>query len=268
VKISILLIAVISLAVGAASADLLQWQVKCGLADNQSPYGNDFSTRFGVAPGANWDFDVNDAAHPPVTAPLTDLAWMYSPRYYELYKSAENEGVAPHDVLNLAGTMVVFHWDEPLVWPPPNHGSGDPPTYPDTLLLKDARAPVLTIGEPELWMVEAYAPIKGQTCSFAWEWNQEPGFEVPQKMAVQVWLNPDLETRGYTKDVVLNDWGDGKWKITGIPQWGQIKIGTKYYPLEHDWVIQATLVPEPAVAQLAGLLLGIAGLGIARFRRK
>jgi hypothetical protein len=263
-RTSILLVAAVLFAAGAAPADLMQWHVRCGLTDNAAPYGSDWSTRFGVAEGATWEFDVNDSAHPPVCDPRHDLAFIYSEDYYTVYRDRVLHDVGP------------FHWDEPVGWPPPDgrHGAGVP-LYPDTGLLNDARMPILTAGEPEIWLVTAYAPLSpndppygSATCSFIWEWNREPGYEVPELMVVQIWGNPELESVGIYGDMVLNEFGPGYHIIRGIAQWGTIKVGTKYYPIEHDWIIQATLVPEPAVAPLAGLVFGIGGSGIRRLRRE
>lgn len=249
--------------VGAASADLLNWQVKCGLGDNVYPYGNDFSTRFGVASAGTWNYDGNDAAHPPVADPTHDLAFIYNRNYYQVYRDM---------ILHDAGP---FHWDAKVGWPPPwgGHGSGSAPSYPNPGLLKDTRAPILVAGQPEIWMVYAYAPNGPNnpdndhaTCSFKWEWNTEPGFEVPDGIQIQIWGNPQLESIGIYGDLILNEFGPGPHVLQGIPQWGLDENGE--LPVVSKWIIQATLVPEPAVAQLAGLVFGIAGLGIARFRRK
>jgi len=268
VKTSVLLLALTLLAVGAASASLDSWQIKCGLGDNVYPYGNDFSTRFGVDANGTWNYDGRDAVHPPVGDPVHDLAFIYAASYWRVY--AEQ---TPHDVGKL-------HWDAPVGWPPPwgNHGDGTKPSYPSPGLLKDTRYPVRYIAQPEFWRVAAYAPlgpnnpdINDATCSFMWFLNEEPGFEIPDSFVVQLWGNPDLETAGYYGDQILFEKGmaAGAYKIPGIKQWGgHLDDEGNFIPDAHYWIIQATIVPEPAVAQLAGLVFGIAGLGIARFRRK
>jgi hypothetical protein len=250
----VLLLAAMLLTVGAVSADLQNWQVKCGLGDNVYPYGNDFSTRFGVDPAGTWAFDGRDAAHPPVADPSKDLAFIYQDKYDTVYA-----GQTPHDV-------PPFTFDAPIGWPPPwKPGAGDP-DYPFPGALKDTREPILVAGQPELWLVYAYAPNTGETCSFIWEWNTEPDFMVPAAMDVRIWANPELEAAGVVGDLILNKEEPGVYKVEGIPQWGwNDNYGV---PIRKQWVIQATLIPEPAVAQLAGLVFGIAGLGIARFRRK
>jgi hypothetical protein len=260
-RTSILLVAVALLAAGAASPDLMQWQVKCGLGDNRYPFGNDFSTRFGVMEGSTWEYDLNDAAHPPIIDPVHDLTFIYHRYYYKVYRDN-----VLHDVYWKG--RLRYHWDAPVGWPPPygRHGTGVP-DYPSPGLLKDVRMPVLTRGEPEIWLVHAYAPLgpenpdyDSETCSFLWEWNQEPGFEVPPAMVIQIWGNPDLESIGICGDLVLNDFGPGKHALTGIPQWGLSEEDMDY----HRWVIQATYVPEPAVGQLAGLVVGMVGLIVRR----
>jgi hypothetical protein len=262
VKTSVLLLALTLLAIGAASASLDSWQIKCGLGDNVYPYGNDFSTRFGVDPQGTWNYDGRDAVHPPVGDPQHDLAFIYDGTYNSVYKSE-----IPHD----AGP---FHWNAPIGWPPPwNPGAGTP-SYPTPGLLKDTRAPILMAGQPEFWKVKAYAPlgegnpdIDDAACSFIWYVNTEPGFEVPDSFLIQLWGNSDLEAVGIVGDLILFEKGmAGEYKIPGIPQWGWNP--DLEAPNKHSWIIQATIVPEPAVAQLAGLVFGIAGLGIARFRRK
>jgi hypothetical protein len=259
---SILLVAAALFAASAASADLTQWQVKCGLLNDVYPFGSDFSTRFGVMEDSNWKYDVNDAAHPPVIDPMHDVAFIYSKNYYTVYRD-----MVLHDVGS-------FDWDEPVGWPPPygRHGAGVP-DYPSPGLLKDTRMPVLRVGEPEIWLVYAYAPLgpgspdyDNETCTFGWDWNMpgEEDFWVPERMIVQIWGNPDLESVGIYGDLVLNGFGPGVHKIDNIPQWG-VNMDVEL-PVYHHWVIQATYVPEPTVAQLAGLVFGIAGLGLARFR--
>jgi hypothetical protein len=268
VRTSILLVAAILFVAGAASASLLQWQVKCGLGENLYPFGNDFSTRFGVMADSNWKYDVNDAAHPPVIDPVHDLAFIYSKNYYQVYRD---------QILHDAGP---FHWDAPVGWPPPygRHEAGVP-DYPSPGLLKDTRMPILTAGEPEIWQVTAYAPLGpnnyddlgnpyNEVCSFIWEWNMpdQEDFWVPDGMQIQVWGNPELESAGIYGDLILNEYGPGRHVIPGIVQWGLNEEGDA--AVSKKWIIQATLIPEPAVGQLAGLVFGIAGLGIARFRRK
>jgi hypothetical protein len=266
VKTLVLLLALTLLAIGAASAGLTSWQIKCGLGDNVYPYGNDFSTRFGVDPAGTWDYDGRDAVHPPVGDATHDLAFIYDKDYYKVYRDK-----IPHDV-------GAFHWDAPVGWPPPwgNHGGGAAPNYPNPGLLKDTRAPILAAGQPEFWQVKAYAPlglfnpdISDATCSFIWSLNMEPGFEIPDNMVVQLWGNSDLESVSIFGDLILFEKGmaAGEYKIPGIPQWGMTDDSGEF-ALKHTWIIQATIIPEPAVAQLAGLVFGIAGLGIARFRRK
>jgi hypothetical protein len=262
----VLLLAVMLLTGGAVVADLEHWQVKCGLGDNDYPYGNDFSARFGVDPDGTYDYDGRDAAHPPVADPQHDLAFIFHERYYRVYRDQ-----VPHDV----GPFV---FDSPLGWPPDDrHGDGTAPDFPVPGLLKDTRMPFDVAGSPEIWLVYAYAPCgpgnpdeehNSSTCSFIWEWNTDDDemFHVPASMDVRIWGNADLESAGIVGDLVLSDYGPGIHKIEGIVQWGW---NNDYdVPIKHEWVIQATIVPEPAVAQIAGLVFGIAGLGIARFRRK
>jgi hypothetical protein len=231
------------LTVGAVSADLNNWQIKLGLGDNVYPYGNDFSTRLGVDPNGTWDYDARDAVHPPVGDPTNDLAFIYNRRYDLVYT------------------------DQGWGWPPPwgNHGGGAQPNYPAPGLLKDTRAPVTGFNEPEYWRVQVQAPKAGEVASFIWELNTEPGFEVPAEIVVKILANEDLAAAGIVGDLVLTDAPAGVNKITGIPQWG---LDDNDEPIRHFWVVEASIIPEPAVAQLAGLVFGIAGLGIARFRRK
>ena len=264
-RIVILVIAAMLLVVGAASASLDNWQVKCGLGDNVAGYGNDYATIFGVAPTGTYTMDGDDASHPTISSALNDLGFIYVDTYSDVYENQILHPVGP------------FSWSAPVGWAPPwgGHGDGTLPDYGSDApgLIKDTRAPVLGVGEPEIWQVMAYAPNDGETCSFIWDWNSAPGYEVPDNMEVKIWGNSQLESAGIYGDLVLSNSGDGVHKIEGIAQWGtttiEIMPGVFYtYANPSVWVIQATLVPEPAVAQLAGLVLGIAGLGIARFRRK
>jgi hypothetical protein len=137
------------------------------------PYGNDTSTRFGVDPDGTWDYDGRDAAHPPIADPEHDAGFIYDERYYQAYQDAG------------------YGW--PPAWDP---GRGTP-DYPTPGLLKDTRAPISVVGQPEFWQVKAYAPNNPQTetISFIWEVNGDPGFEIPLdgSMYVKVLGNSDLE---------------------------------------------------------------------------
>jgi hypothetical protein len=236
----------------AAMADRGNWLVRCGLDDNLAPYGNDFATFFGVAPLGTWDFDLKDSAHPPIFG--TDLGFIYDDDYYKLYRDW-----VPHDV----GTQ---RWTEPVGWPPPWKPWIDGiPTYPYQGLIKDIRELIVEPLCPELWQVNVYAPIAGETCSLDWFWFTDSEWEVPPWIQVQVWGNPDLESAGVEGDLILNEFGPGEHKIPGIAQWG-VDEDTDM-PIKHLWVIQATaLIPEPVAVSLAGLALGLAGL--ARIRRR
>jgi hypothetical protein len=240
----------------AAVAGEDNWQVKCGLDDNPYPYANDPATRFGVAPQGTWSYDDWDAPHPPIPeGDLRDLAFIYSKDYYKLYRD-----YVLHDV----GTR---HWTDPVGWPPPwKPWIGGIPAYPSPGLLKDIREPIVEPLCPELWRVMAYAPNAGETCSFVWYWCTEPGYEVPPWIQVQVWGNPDLEAVGVYGDLVLNEFGPGEHRITGIPQWG---MDEDDIPIMHYWVIQATsLVPEPGAVSAAGFAVGFVALVTARLRRQ
>lgn len=245
-RTSVLLLALMVLVAGAASAADNNWQIKLGLGDNVYPYGNDFSTRLGVDPAGTWNYDARDAVHPTVGDPENDLAFIFANTYWQEYNTRGG-------------------------WPPADgrHGTGTKPSYPSPGLLKDTRAPLLwpkDVFKPEYWQVKLQAPKEGETCSFIWELNTEAGFEVPHGIVVKVLANDQLAAAGVVGDLVLTDAGNGVHKITGIPQWGYDYDNG--IAIKKTWVIEATLVPEPAVAQLAGLVFGIAGLGIARFRRK
>ena len=261
----VVVVVLTSLAVGGASASNDSWQIKPGLTDNVYPYGSDCSTRFGVDPHGTWDYDGRDAVHPPVGDPAHDLAFIYSQDYYKVYRD-----MIPHD----AGP---FHWGAPVGWPPPWKPwipPGDHPRYPTPGLLKDTREPGYRGAVLEFWLAKAYAPlgvnnpdIDNGTCAFAWYLNREPGFEIPDFITLQLWGNSDLEAVGVVGDLILSEKGmaAGEYKIPGIPQWGLLKDGET--PSRHDWVIQATYLPEPPAAQLVALACGAVGLGVARFRR-
>ena len=233
------MVAVVFLVTGAVSTDVFNWTIPCGGTDNLYPYGNDWKVRFGVDQNGTWDYDVKDAVHPPIGDPDHDLGFILSEDYSQIYLGAygrDNYG-----------------------WPPPwgRHGGGDVPDYPSPGLLKDTRAPITEPGEPEFWLAKVYVPNAGYTFSFVW--SIEHDFPL-QAVVAKVWGNPDFEAAGWYGDLILTDRGRGDFKLAGIPQWGQ---GA------HNWVIEAHhVVPEPAVGQLAGLALGLAGLVWVRLRRK
>jgi hypothetical protein len=238
--------ALLFLAVTGVGADPFEtWQIECGLGDNQYPHGNDQGTRFGVAPGATWDYDACDAAHPCLCDPDNDIGWMYGSKYWELYVQ---EGIG---------------------WPPPWGEDWGVPQYPPPGLLKDMRAPFHAddFGHRELWLVKAYAPVQGYTCSFIWSINFDPAHRVPDDVRFYaiLWGNQDLEDVGIHGDLDLLALGDGQHKIPNIPQWGLNEYGTA---IRHEWVLEAGIAPEPGMIGAAGLLLGMVAIAGASRRRK
>jgi len=221
-----------------ASASINSWQVKLGLSGNTYPYGNDFSTRFGVDPEATWNYDSRDAVHPTVSDPVNDVAFIFSSQYYKDYQN--NGG-----------------------WPPADgrHGTGTLPSYPSPGLLKDMRAPILTDNTPEYWRVSLQAPRAGETVTFEWDLNSEAGFEVPANMSIIILANADLAAAGITGDLDLLKQGNGRHTVVGIPQFGFDE--DNQVAIKHIWTIKANLgvVPEPGtIVLMAGGLIGMGGL--------
>jgi hypothetical protein len=242
----VLILGAVLLVCGTAMAAIDTWQIKCGVDDNAYPYGNDSATRFGVAPGGTWDYDGNDAAHPPIADPTHDLGFVYDKLYYRIYQ------------------------DQGYGWPPPwgRHGTGSSPSYPSPGLLKDTREPIPLdgYGQPEFWQVKVYAPcgpnnpdVDDATMSFVWEVNTDPAFEVPAGIYAKIWGNADLETAGVVGDLDLLGSGDGVHMVQGIVQWG---LNEDEEPIKNLWVIEAgSAIPEPGtIVLMAGGLVGMAGL--------
>jgi hypothetical protein len=236
---------------GTVQSDMQGWWVKVGLGGNKEPYGLDTDPRIAVYRGSYWDYDAYDAAHPPCLDRRHDLMFSFSEQYPRVYREE-----VPHD----SGP---FHWQHPIGWPPPWEPGRGTPDYPRDGLLKDSRAPILAPRQPEFWLVDAYAPIGGSTCTLMWTIPEE--FPLG-RIEVVLWGNQDLESAGVCGDLVLTDYRYRSHELPGISQWGwdlQHNV-----PIVHNWVIQATLVPEPGVGQVAGLLVGVGALGVRRLRRR
>jgi hypothetical protein len=229
----VLILGAVLLGSGVAMAAIDSWQITCGLANNLYPYGNDFAARFGVAVGSNWNYDINDAAHPPIIDPVHDAAFVFDKNYYKMYQ------------------------DQGYGWPCERHGPGIP-AYPSPGLLKDTREP-FTGGVPEFWQVKAYAPNEGSTISFVWEvFNSSSPFYVPPQIYVKLLGNADLEAVQIMGDVDLLANGPGQYEIPLIPQWGRDDDDN---PIMHKWQFEAGVIPEPGtIVLMAGGLVGMAGL--------
>jgi len=78
-KIFVLLLGLLMVLSVAATADINNWQIKCGIAGNVYPYGNDFGTRFGVDALGTYKYDTRDSVHPSIGNPFMDLGFTYKP---------------------------------------------------------------------------------------------------------------------------------------------------------------------------------------------
>jgi len=90
----------------------------------------------------------------------------------------------------------------------------------------------------KVWAVEVHAPNVGYTWRLRWQINQEPGFWIPDPpFAIRIRPN---ETFPEGLDLTAN--GAGYFWVTGLAQWG---------PEARIWLIEAGIVPEPALTWLA-----------------
>jgi hypothetical protein len=218
----------------SSRASELNWLIWMALYNWYYPYG-DNSGVMGVAQDSTWDYDLNDAACPPIIDPEHDCAMIYDEHYYQIFI------------------------DEGYGWPPPWKPGAGIPRYPKPGLMKDTREPILAPGQPEFWLMRMQAPNLGQKCEFIWELNLSQGFEVPSDIEVKIWGNPDLESVGVEGDLILTDL-PGYHHLPVMEQWGQDENGD---PIIHWWVIEARMIPEPA-AGLPPTILVLAVLNMLR----
>jgi hypothetical protein len=240
----------------AATADMNNWQIKCGVTDNVYPFGNDFGTRFGVDSTGTFAFDTRDSVHPSIGDPFSDLGFIYKP-YQSCYTTSPGGFTwASNGWLKQGGVQVDT-----------THGPGLPSVgWPSTGLIKDTRAP-MAVGVPEFWKVTVQAPQEGDSIKFVWSVGQEAGLEIPMDgtMYVKILSNPDLVAAGIVGDLDLLANGAGTFETRLFPQFGLIynEDGEATGPVQHTWIIEAgrSIVPEPGTyVMMAGVLLGIGGM--------
>jgi hypothetical protein len=134
--------------------------------------------------------------------------------------------------------------------------NGNNPTYPANGLSWDIRAPYET--DYKVWKIDAVLPDAGYTYDLVYDFDPFGGYGLPQGWICKLDMNGEINANNY-KDLSLYEVNldnlQGK-VLTGLPQTGGIQT----------WYVVAG-IPEPPLVQLAGLLLGIAGIGLARLRK-
>lgn len=134
--------------------------------------------------------------------------------------------------------------------------NGPNATYPEGGLCWDIREPY--DGFFKVWMVEFVGTDEGYTCDVVYDFDPFDGYPLPDGWYAKLDMDGEITGENYQDltlyEIDLNH--NAGLVVTGYPQPGGSEI----------WYVIAG-VPEPAVVQLAGLFLGIAGIGIARFRK-
>lgn len=136
--------------------------------------------------------------------------------------------------------------------------NGDNPTYPEGGLAWDFREPYDAMFK--VWKIEALLPDEGYTYDLIYNYDGFGGYPLPDGWFCKLDMDGEINAGNYTDlslyEVDLGHYGDPDPILTDLPQVGG----------SATWFVVAG-VPEPAFAQLAGLLVGVAGIGLARFRR-
>ena len=247
----------------AASADINNWQIKCGVTGNTYPYGNDYGTRFGINSIGTYAFDGQDSVHPAPGDPFSDLQFVYKP-YQSAYTTATGGDTG-------GWTWATGGYLTKGSYVSTTHGPGLPTVgWPTTGVMKDTRAPMVA-GVPEFWKVTVAAPMTDDADGIHFEWSvgQESGLEIPSGdsgVIVKVLANADLAAAGISGDLVLWDPlhpAAGTFDTASFPQFG-VNVdgdGNPISAITHTWIIEAKTVPEPGTIMLmAGGLLGLGGL--------
>jgi hypothetical protein len=232
-----------------SAADMNNWQIKCGIAGNVYPYGNDFGTRFGVDAAGTFAFDTRDSVHPAIGDPFMDLGFIYKP-YQSCYTTSPG-----------GFTWATGGWlKKGGVQADTLHGPGLPSVgWPSTGLIKDTRKG-MTLGVPEYWKVTVQAPQEGNSIWFEWSVGQEAGLQIPLDGSVYAKILPNVDLPNGL-DLLAN--GAGSWKSQVFPQFGLLydDNGDPTGPVQHTWIIEAGIVPEPGTyMMMAGVLLGLGGM--------
>jgi hypothetical protein len=134
--------------------------------------------------------------------------------------------------------------------------NGNNPTYPEGGLAWDIREPY--DGFYKVWKIEFVGTDAGYTADVLYNFDAFGGYPLPDNWTCMLDMDGEINGDNYLDlnlyEVDLNH-------LTG-----DIVMGVAQPGGSQTWYIIAG-VPEPAVVQLAGLFLGIAGIGIARFRK-
>jgi len=255
-KIFVLFLGLLMVLSVAATADINNWQIKCGISGNLYPYGNDFGTRFGVDSTGTYAYDSRDSVHPAIGDPFMDLSFVYKP--YQASYTGDGTGFTW-----VTGGRLMKNG----VQVDSKHGPGLPSVgWPSTGLIKDTRAPILPGDVKEYWRVAVTAPQEGDGVFFTWAIDTEAGLETPQAtdpvFYAKIKSNDDLIAAGITGDLFMTGRGAGTFQTAEFPQFGVLvdEEGTPTGPVIHTWTIEAG-IPEPGTIMLmAGGLLGIGGL--------
>ena len=134
--------------------------------------------------------------------------------------------------------------------------NGENPTYHKRGLCWDIREPYDNTFK--VWMVEFIGTDEGYTADVYYDFNPFGDYPVPDGWFVGLDMDGEINA---------DNWMDLKlYEVELDHLTGDVVVGYPQPGGSETWYIIAG-IPEPAVVQLAGLFLGIAGIGIARFRK-
>jgi hypothetical protein len=151
--------------------------------------------------------------------------------------------------------------------PPPDHQvdlifrgdqNGNNPTYPSEGLSWDIRAPYGS--GYKVWKIQLILPDTGYTFDLYYNYKAFPEADgLPAGWVCKLDKDGEINSGNYT-DLGLYETDLGY-------QNGYVLTGLQQTGTPATWYVIAGPIPEPAFAQLAGLLVGVAGIAWVRFRK-
>jgi hypothetical protein len=136
--------------------------------------------------------------------------------------------------------------------------SGNNPTYPSEGLSWDIRAPYSS--GFKVWKIQMLLPDTGYTYDLYYNYKAFAEADgVPAGWVCKLDKDGEITSSNY-QDLGLYETDLGH-------QAGYVLTGLQQTGTPQTWYLIAGPIPEPPFAQLAGLVVGLAGIGLARFRK-
>jgi hypothetical protein len=139
---------------------------------------------------------------------------------------------------------------------------GNNPTYPSDGLSWDIRAPYIGC---KVWKLDALLPDAGYTCDILFDCEAFEGYGLglPAGWICRLDTDGEINADNYL-DLDLYEYDLDHSSVPGDNELAAIATIAQTGQTETWYIIAG--VPEPPVIQLTGLLLGVLGIGFARFR--